>query len=65
MNREDLNRCLDALPADVRRELDEQQKRVRGYLARAVHVRERLCREFPNMNPKLRAAISLAVARIL
>jgi len=65
MNREDLNRCLDALPEDVRRELDEQQKRVRSYLARAVRVRERLCREFPNMNPKLRAAISLAVARIL
>jgi hypothetical protein len=65
MNREDLNRCLDALPPDVRRELDEQQKRVRNYLARAVRLRERLCREFPNMNPKLRAAISLAVARIL
>ena len=65
MNREDLNRCLDALPEDVKRELDEQQKRVRGYLARAVRVRERLCREFPNMSPKLRAAISLAVARIL
>ena len=65
MNREDLNRCLDALPEDVRRELDEQQKRVRSYLARAVRVRERLCREFTNMNPKLRAAISLAVARIL
>lgn len=65
MNREDLNRCLDALPVDVRRELDEQQKRVRNYLARAVRVRERLCREFPDMNPKLRAAISLAVARIL
>lgn len=65
MNREDLNHCLDALPEEVRRELDEQQKRVRNYLARAVRVRERLCREFPNMNPKLRAAISLAVARIL
>jgi hypothetical protein len=65
MNREDLNRCLDALPEDVKLELDEQQKRVRNYLARAVRVRERLCREFPNMNPKLRAAISLAVARLL
>jgi hypothetical protein len=65
MNREDLNRCLEALPEDVKRELDEQQKRVRNYLARAVCVRERLCREFPNMNPKLRAAISLAVARVL
>jgi hypothetical protein len=65
MNREELNRCLDALPEDVKRELFEQQRRARDYLARALHVRERLRLEFPNMNPKVRAAISLAVARLL
>jgi hypothetical protein len=65
MNREALNQCLDALPEDVKRELFGQQQHARDYLARALRVRDRLCREFPDMNPKLRAAISLAVARFL
>ena len=65
MNHEEFSGCLDGLPEDVKRELSEQQRRAHDYLARALRVRARLCREFPNMNPKLRAAISLAVARIL
>ena len=65
MTAQELERCLDALPPDVKRELLQQRAVVRDYLGRASQVRERLERQFPNMNPRLRAVISLAVARIL
>ena len=35
------------------------------YFTRAASIREKLTHQFPEMSPRIRAAISLAVARIL
>jgi len=65
MTVDEIKRCIDALPPEVKRQLNEHRALVHDYFARASHARERLEAQFPNMNPQLRAVISLAVARIL
>jgi len=65
MTVDEIKRCLDSLPPEVRRQIHEHRALVHDYFARASHARERLAEQFPNMNPRLRAVISLAVARIL
>lgn len=65
MNAEQLREYLNSLPPDVLKQFDEQRTVLRGYLTRAAGVREKLMRQFPEMSPRIRAAISLAVARFL
>jgi TRAP-type C4-dicarboxylate transport system substrate-binding protein len=65
MTAEELTRCLNSLPAEVRKRILEETTPAREYVARAARIREQLCHRFPNMHPKVRAVISLAAARIL
>ena len=65
MKPEELKRYLDSLPPDVLKQFEEQRAALRDYLGRAASIREKLIRQFPEMSPRIRAAISLAVARIL
>jgi hypothetical protein len=65
MNREQLNAYVDSIPPEVRARLIQEAKPLADYLARAHDVRERLRREFPNLNPSVRALVSLLAARVL
>jgi len=65
MKAEQFKHYLDALPPEVLKEFNQQRAAVRDYLTRAASIREKLTHQFPEMSPRIRAAISLAVARIL
>ena len=65
MTRPILARYWDVLPEDVKKRILTELTPSASYAARANDFRERLIQQFPNMNPKLRAVISLAAARLL
>ncbi|MFZ5894752.1 MAG: hypothetical protein ACOY0T_27055 [Myxococcota bacterium] len=65
MKAEQFKRYVDALPPEVLKEFEQQRGVLRDYLTRAGSIREKLVRQFPEMSPRIRAAISLAIARIL
>ncbi|HKY35214.1 MAG TPA: hypothetical protein VJN18_04690 [Polyangiaceae bacterium] len=63
MTHEELATYLESLPPEVRAAMVEAIKPIGDYATRAVELRERFAREFPGLNPPLRAALSLALAR--
>ena len=65
MNAEQFKNYVDALPPEVLKEFEQQRAALRDYLTRAGSIREKLIRQFPEMSPRIRAAISLVIARIL
>jgi hypothetical protein len=65
MTNEELIAYLNSLPPEVRAAIFEGTKRLRDYAEKASHVRARMAETFPEMNPRLRALLSLAIARLL
>ena len=54
---------LASLPPDLRGVVLERAKVAATYVSKAVQVRSRIYAEFPNMNPRVVAALSLVIAR--
>ena len=54
---------LASLPPEVRDVVIERTKLAKAYFAKAVRTRSRIYAEFPNMNPRVVAALSLVIAR--
>jgi hypothetical protein len=65
MTNEEFLAYLNSLPPEVREQVAQSTKMLSEYAAKASFVRERIQRNFPNMPPKLRAVLSLAIARVL
>ena len=65
MTREQLQHCFDSLPSEVREHLAEKTDAFRGYLEKAGTVRVRLANEFPTIDGRAAAVVSLLVARFL
>ena len=54
---------LASLPPEVRGLVLDRAKVAATYVSKAVRVRTRIYAEFPNMNPRVVAALSLVIAR--
>jgi hypothetical protein len=54
---------LASLPPDLRSLVLERAKAAATYVSKAVQVRSRIYAEFPSMNPRVVAALSLVIAR--
>ena len=65
MTREQLQRCFESLPPEVRQQLGQRMSAFRGYLEKAGTVRAKVSTEFPNVDPRVAAFVSLAIARFL
>ena len=65
MTREQLQHCFEALPPEVRVRLTEKADAFRSYLEKAGNVREKLGGEFPTIDPRAAAVVSLVLARFL
>jgi hypothetical protein len=65
MTREQLQHCFEALPPEVKVRLNEKAGAVREYLDKAGTVRVKLGSDFPTMDPRAAAVVSLVVARFL
>ena len=63
MTPEEFSQYLDSLPPEVRAGVCEVLKPIGEYTARAMEVRAWVAKQFPAINPPLRAALSLALAR--
>ncbi len=63
MTNEEFATYLDSLPPEVRTAIHEALKPIGDYAARAIEVRAWVAKEFPALNPPIRAALSLALAR--
>ena len=65
MTREQLQHCFESLPPEVRQQLAERASAFRGYLEKAGTVRAKVSSEFPEVDPRVAAFVSLAIARFL
>jgi hypothetical protein len=65
MTREQVQHCFDALPPEVRERLTEKVGAFREYLGKAGTVRAKLGTEFPTIDSRAAAVVSLVVARFL
>ena len=65
MTREQFQHCLDALPPEVRQQIDGRIAGFRSYLEKAGTVRAKVSHEFPSVDPRVAAFVSLAIARFL
>jgi hypothetical protein len=65
MTREQLQHCFGSLPPDIRERLAEKAGEIREYLDKAGTVRVKLGNDFPTMDPRAAAVVSLVVARFL
>jgi hypothetical protein len=65
MTQEQLKHCLDSLPPEVRQQLANRIQAFRGYLEKAGTVRAKVSSEFPDVDPRVAAFVSLAIARFL
>lgn len=63
MTQEEFTQYLDSLPPEVRAGVFQVLKPIGDYATRAMEVRAWVAKEFPALNPPLRAALSLALAR--
>lgn len=63
MTQEEFAQYLDSLPPEVRAAVFEVLKPLGDYAARTMEVRAWVAKEFPALNPPLRAALSLTLAR--
>jgi hypothetical protein len=54
---------LRSLPPEVRELVVERAKLAVTYVSKAAQVRARIYSQFPNMNPRVVAALSLVIAR--
>jgi hypothetical protein len=65
MTREQFQHCFDSLPLEVKQQLVERVSAFRGYLEKAGTVRAKVSSEFPEVDPRVAAFVSLAIARFL
>ena len=65
MTREQFQHCLQALPPEVRERLAERAGEFRNYLEKAGTVRAKLSSDFPQVDTRVAAFVSLAIARFL
>ena len=65
MTREQLQHCLQSLPPEVRDRLAERAGECRDYLQKAGTVRAKLSNDFPQVDTRVAAFVSLAIARFL
>jgi hypothetical protein len=65
MTREQLQHCFQSLPPEMQQRLIERVGAFREYLEKAGTVREKLYSEFPTIDSRAAAAVSLVVARFL
>lgn len=65
MTREQFQRCLQSLPPEVRDPLAERVGEFRNYLEKAGTVRAKLSSDFPQVDTRVAAFVSLAIARFL
>jgi hypothetical protein len=54
---------LQSLPPDVRGLVLERAKVDASYVSKATQARSRIYAQFPNMNPRVVAVLSLVIAR--
>lgn len=65
MTQEQLRQCFESLPPEVRQQLAERITAFRGYLEKAGTVRAKVSSDFPEVDPRVAAFVSLAIARFL
>lgn len=65
MTREQIQHCLQSLPPEVRDRLAERAGGFRNYLEKAGTVRAKLSSDFPQVDTRVAAFVSLAIARFL
>ncbi|MEO6599397.1 MAG: hypothetical protein ABIQ16_05955 [Polyangiaceae bacterium] len=65
MTNEQLLHCLEALPPEVRNRFLERADAFRKYLRKAGTVRAKLSSDFPEVDARVAAFVSLAIARFL
>jgi hypothetical protein len=65
MTREQLQHCMQSLPPEVRDRLAERAGEFRNYLEKAGTVRAKLSSDFPQVDTRVAAFVSLAIARFL
>ncbi|MEI9948311.1 MAG: hypothetical protein WDO74_04855 [Pseudomonadota bacterium] len=65
MTREQLKHCFQSLPPEVQERLTEKADAFRKYLEKAGTVRTKLGNDFPTVDPRAAAVVSLVVARFL
>lgn len=63
MTDQEFQSYLQSLPPEVRALVLERAKVAGSYLSKAMQARARIYGQFPNLNPRLVAALSLVVAR--
>ena len=65
MTREQLQHCFESLPPEIKLQLAERVSAFRGYLEKAGTVRAKVSSEIPEVDPRVAAFVSLAIARFL
>lgn len=65
MTREQLDHCFRSLPPELQERLVQQMGAFREYLQKAGTVRTKLRADFPSIDSRAAAAVSLVVARFL
>ena len=63
MTPEELSAYIASLPPDVQQAIADVFRPIGDYATSAVEIREQLARDFPKLQPPLRAVLSLALAR--
>jgi len=63
MTDQEFQTYLSSLPPEVRGLVLDRAKAAGSYLSKAVSTRSRIYAEFPNMNPRVVALLSLVIAR--
>ena len=63
MTPEELSAYVASLPPDVQQAISDVCRPIGDYATSAVAIREQLARDFPKLQPPLRAVLSLALAR--
>ena len=65
MTHEQLRHCFESLPPEVKQRLADRVNAFRGYLEKAGTVRAKVSSDFPDVDPRVAAFVSLAIARFL
>ena len=63
MTDKEFQNYLQSLPPDVRGVVLERAKVAASYFSKATQARARIYAQFPNMNPRVVAVLSLVIAR--
>jgi hypothetical protein len=63
MNPEEFSEYIASLPPEMQQAFADVCKPIGEYATDAVQIRDQLAREFPKLQPPLRAVLSLALAR--